>query len=113
MYSRVAGGVSNAPEVNPTAITSTVWIAELIRAKQLESARDGIVANDVLVNPALMLVGVSAIRSGALISRFADNTTNTSRSSGDKFKSTLDCVKVLAALSVTPKSNAYNTGSLL
>lgn len=49
---------------------------------------------------AVVAVSVPVIASGVNGSMLIPRTTNTSRSSGDRFKSTLDCVKVLAPDSV-------------
>ena len=51
-------------------------------------------------------MSVAAIASGVKGSRFTARTTKTSRSSGDKFKSTLACVNVLGRASSTLKPMA-------
>ena len=102
MNSRVAGGVS-IPIVEkdtPSTLPAFILIAVLERARQFDSEISCTEVCEVVVNDDFTRVVVPATESGVNGSRLIASTTKTSLSSGDKFKSTLDCVNVFAAVSV-------------
>jgi len=72
-------------------------------ARQFESSRSWVDVCEVVVREVLIRVFVFTTQSGGSGSMLIDVTTKTSRSKGDKFKSTLPCVNVLAADSTTAK----------
>jgi len=72
-------------------------------ARQLELLRFCTAVCDVVVSEDSTLVSVAATASGVNGSRFTDKTTKTSRSSGERFRSTDASLNVLGAVSSTEK----------
>ncbi len=70
-------------------------------ARQLELSKPRTAVCEVVVREVLILESAAPWLSGGVGSMLMEVTTKTSLSNGDKFKSTLPCVKVSTALSIT------------
>ena len=103
MYSRFEGGVSAPRDWNPTPASAkpAALIELLLAARQFAFDKFCTAVCEVVVSDAATVVSVAAIASGVKGSKLTDNTTKTSRSSGERLRSTLVCVNVFGPDSST------------